>query len=117
MAIFPGRFRGDIEGDFVVFVIGMRVNQPLKVRKWAPVVFAMPRMLRELEKDPDAGLLHYTRALATTGPTIIQYWRSFEHLERFARNPDMEHLPAWKRFNQAVRGSGEVGIWHETYRV
>jgi hypothetical protein len=27
------------------------------------------------------------------------------------------HLPAWRRFNQLVRGSGDVGIWHETSRV
>ena len=27
------------------------------------------------------------------------------------------HLPVWGRFNKAVRGSGDVGIWHETYKV
>ena len=27
------------------------------------------------------------------------------------------HLPAWKRFNKAVRDSGDVGVWHETYRA
>jgi hypothetical protein len=26
-------------------------------------------------------------------------------------------MPAWRRFNQRVRSSGDVGIWHETYRV
>ena len=26
-------------------------------------------------------------------------------------------MPAWKRFNQAVRASGDVGIWHETYKL
>ena len=53
----------------------------------------------------------------TTGPTLVQYWRSFDHLERYARNPGAHHLPAWRRFNQRVRDSGEVGIWHETYKV
>ena len=48
---------------------------------------------------------------------IVQYWRSFEQLDRFARAADEPHLPAWKSFNRAVRGSGDVGIWHETYRV
>jgi hypothetical protein len=117
MAIHPGRFGASIEGDFVVFLIGVRVNRPLKLRRWLPVFIAMPRMLKELEKDPDAGLLHYVQGFTTAGPVTIQYWRSFEHLERYARNPDAKHLPAWKRFNQAVRGSGDVGIWHETYRV
>lgn len=27
------------------------------------------------------------------------------------------HLPAWKRFNTTVGTNGDVGIWHETYRV
>jgi hypothetical protein len=51
------------------------------------------------------------------GPTVLQYWRSFEDLARFARAADEPHLPAWKKFNQAVRASGDVGIWHETYRI
>jgi hypothetical protein len=51
------------------------------------------------------------------GPAVVQYWRSFEHLERFARDPASLHLPAWRCFNRAVKGSGDVGIWHETYLV
>ena len=47
----------------------------------------------------------------------MQYWRSFEDLERFARDPGARHLAAWRSYNQHVRGSGDVGIWHETYRV
>jgi hypothetical protein len=46
-----------------------------------------------------------------------QYWRSFEHLDRFARDPAGLHLPAWRWFNRAVKASGDVGIWHETYLV
>jgi hypothetical protein len=26
-------------------------------------------------------------------------------------------LPAWAAFNRAVGSGGDVGIWHETYRV
>jgi Domain of unknown function (DUF4188) len=47
----------------------------------------------------------------------VQYWRSFDELEHFARSPDAPHLEAWKRYNATVRDSGDVGIWHETYRV
>ncbi len=28
-----------------------------------------------------------------------------------------EHLPVWREFNRRIRASGDVGIWHETYRV
>ena len=53
------------------------------------------------------------------GRTIlaVQYWRSFEDLEQFARSKDHEHLPAWREFNRLVRDNGDVGIFHETYRV
>ena len=48
---------------------------------------------------------------------MVQYWRSFEHPERFARDPASLHLPAWRWFNRTAKGSGDVGIWHETYLV
>jgi hypothetical protein len=51
------------------------------------------------------------------GPALVQYWRSFEDLERFARNPDDPHMPAWQRFNRSVGSDGSVGIFHETYLV
>jgi hypothetical protein len=28
-----------------------------------------------------------------------------------------KHRPAWTAFNQASRQGGEVGVWHEAYRV
>jgi len=117
MSIFPGRHSAKIEGDFVVFLIGMRINRPWKPHRWLPVFMAMPQMIRELERDPESGFLGATQGLFTTGPALVQYWRSFEHLERYARNPDARHLPAWRAFNQRVRNSGDIGIWHETYRV
>ena len=117
MAVFAGRYTGRLEGDFVVFLIGMRINRPWKVHRWLPVALAMPRMLRELERRPESGFLGAGQGLLAMGPVVVQYWRSFEQLERYARDPDAEHLPAWRRFNRLVRGSGDVGIWHETYRV
>ena len=112
-----GRYSARVEGDFVVFLIGMRINRPWKVHRWLPIFASMPRMVRELERDPSSGFLGATQGLWTTGPSLVQYWRSFENLERYARNPNAEHLPAWRRFNREVRASGDVGIWHETYRV
>ena len=114
---FPGRYSARIEGDFVVFLIGMRINRPWKVRKWWPVLAAMRPMLKELVADPDSGLLHAQQALIGGGPAAVQYWRSFEQLERWARDPDAAHLPAWREFNRQVRASGDVGIWHETFLV
>ena len=55
--IVPQRMTAELEGDFVVFLIGMRINRPWKLHKWLPVVLAMPRMLRELEARPESGFL------------------------------------------------------------
>jgi fumigallin biosynthesis monooxygenase-like protein len=114
--VHPGRYTAELPDDFVVFLIGMRVNRPWKPLKWVPVFAAMPRMLIWLDKHPQAGLLHWHNAWIK-GPAIVQYWRSFTDLDRFARGPQQPHLPVWKKFNQAVRASGDVGIWHETYKV
>jgi hypothetical protein len=54
-AIHPGRYSAEIKGDFVVFLIGMRLNRPWKVDRWLPVYLAMPRMLRQLQRDPERG--------------------------------------------------------------
>ena len=49
---------------------------------------------------------------------IVQYWRSFEHLEAYARSHDHSHWPAWVAFNKRMRESrDDVGIWHETYVI
>jgi hypothetical protein len=48
---------------------------------------------------------------------MVQYWRSFEELESYATDKSRAHLPAWAAFNAAIASNGDVGIWHETYRV
>jgi hypothetical protein len=115
--IFRGRYTAQIEGPFVVFIIGMRINRLLAVHKWLPVVRAMPRMLDELKAHGDLGLLHAHGFRYARGGAFVQYWRSFDDLDRFARDPGASHLPAWKDFNRRVAADGTVGIWHETYLV
>ncbi len=115
--IIKRRMTADHEGDFAVFLIGMRVNRLWKPHRWLPVMMAMPRMLAELEKHPESGFLGAQQFLHPIAGVIIQYWRSFEDLERYARDHDAQHYPAWVRFNKRIGSNGDVGIWHETYRV
>jgi Domain of unknown function (DUF4188) len=117
MPVLTGRHSARYDGDFVVFLIGMRINKPLRVRSWWPVFSAMRPMVKELEERPDLGLLSANFGLMFGGPALVQYWRSYDDLFRYARDPDQKHLPAWKAFNQRARASGAVGIWHETYKV
>jgi hypothetical protein len=115
--IFPGRFTADIDEPFVVFMIGMRINQLWAVHKWMPVAKAMPAMLDLLAKNPSKGLLGVENWVRWREVMGVQYWRSFEDLENFARNPSDPHLQVWKDFNRRVGSDGSVGIWHETYMV
>ena len=110
------RMAVQFEGDFVVFLIGMRINRFWKLHKWLPVATAMPKMLKELSKKPESGFLGF-QILGGIPPVIVQYWRSFEHLEAYAKDRSGLHYPAWKAFNMKVKSNGDVGIWHETYKV
>jgi hypothetical protein len=115
-SVHAERLAGKIDGDFVVFLIGMRINSLWKVHKWLPVATAMPRMLKELQQRPELGLLHYEIWGGRT-TLVVQYWHSVEQLLAYAADKEAEHLPAWRAFNRAVGTSGAVGIWHETYCV
>ena len=112
--VIDRRMSVEVDGPFVVFLIGMRVNKPWKIHKWLPVFLAMPRMLKELYKRPESGFLGHNGI----GKVMVQYWRSFEQLEAYARDHDKDHWPAWVAFNKRVGASrGDVGIWHETYLI
>ena len=115
-SIVDRRVTAHIQGDFVVFLIGMRVNRFWKPHKWLPNLRAMPKMLKELEAAPaEHGFLGYTNLGLFS---LIQYWRSFDHLEAYARAREKQHWPAWLEFNRLMRDSrGDVGIWHETYLI
>jgi len=102
--------------DFVVFLIGARINRWwLMPFSWA-FALAMPRMLRELTQDPDSGLLHFETFFGRN-TMVVQYWRSVDDLLRYAHRKDRSHRPAWKRWAQEWGLSGVMGIWHETYVI
>jgi fumigallin biosynthesis monooxygenase-like protein len=115
--VVPGRFTAEVKGPFVVFLIGMRVNRLWQFWKWWPVARAMGPMLETLYRHPEKGFLGGELCLIWRGTLLVQYWRSFEDLERFARNQDDPHLEPWRRFNRRVGTDGSVGIFHETYLV
>ena len=103
------------EGSFVVFLIGMRVNNPFAIHRWIPVFTAMPKMIIELYKHPQLGFKSHETCFGRT-TIMVQYWESSEKLIAYAKSADSEHLPAWRSFNRAAKSSA-VGIWHETYVI
>lgn len=110
------RMTVEIDGDFVVFLIGARFNHKRQlVRSLLDLGGrrGMKHMLDYLVARPEKGLLAYEMGI----PTIVQYWRSFEHLEAFARDQDDPHLEVWRQYWRRVGKTGRTGIWHETYLV
>lgn len=115
-SVNKGRYSADTGADGkVLFLIGMRFNRLWQFWKWLPVFASMPRMLRELQKNPELGLVGTPRTFLS-GRTVLvwQYWESFEKLAEYARATDNAHLPAWRSFNKKIRDNGSVGIYHET---
>ncbi len=92
------RMFAQMEGGFVVFMIGMRVNSFWRVWKWFPITLQMPKMIKELYKNPDMGFLGQQSWFGRT-TIMVQYWKSLEHLELYAKNKNANHFPAWKNFN------------------
>ena len=110
-----GRHRAEIDGDFVVFLIGARfdLRHPIRTFRDLGGRRGMLHMLKYLSEHPEKGLLGYEMGL----PVIVQYWRSFEHLEAFARDESDPHLTAWRNYWKRVGRDNRSGIWHETYLV
>ncbi len=116
--VISERMTHDHDGELVVFLIGMRINQPWRPDRWLPVFVAMPKMIAELEADPESGLLGHRLVFDPRGPWLVQYWSSQRKLYDYASNPSATHRPAWTLFNRKARAApGAVGIWHETFLV
>jgi hypothetical protein len=111
-----GRWTAEIDGDFVVFIIGARINSKrhlLSALRDLGGRRGMNHMLKYLMDHPEKGLLGYQ----TMGLANVQYWRSFEQLEAFAKDKDDPHLDAWRNYWRRVGKDTRTGIWHETYLV
>ena len=116
MANITGRrMTAEIDGDFVVFLIGARFDSFHLVKTVLDLGGrrGMKHMLDYLVAHPEKGLLGYQMGL----PTIVQYWRSFDHLEAFANATGDPHVAAWRNYWKRVGQSTRTGIWHETYLV
>ena len=116
MAIRTERLTVRREDGFVVFLIGGRVNKWWMLPVLWGVALAMSRMMKELHADPSHGLLSYESYGGRT-TMMVQYWRSIEDLQRYAKSREREHVPAWRRWAQRWGLTGAIGIWHETYVV
>ncbi len=115
MSTINQRMTASTEENFVVFLIGMRVNRWWKVHQWVRIAAGMTRMLKELGRKPELGFMGGESWFGRT-TVMMSYWKSTDHLIAYAKMKNAEHLPAWRAFNKNVGTNGDIGIWHETYR-
>lgn len=115
------------DGTLALFLIGVRVHQPWKVRTVRRASSPMAGMIAELERNKAAaergeeehlGYLGSRTTIDLGGPTVIQWWRSVEDIYAYANADSLRHRPAWLEFYQAAKDDPRaVTIWHETYTV
>ena len=112
------RVTATVPDGTVAFLVGMRINHWWALHKILPVFLAMPKMIIEQVRQRELGMIGSPRTFVSGRLIlVIEYWKSYEHLETYAKATDRSHLSAWGAFNRAARGNRAVGVFHETYVV
>jgi hypothetical protein len=113
-----GRKTALIKGDFAVFHIGARPNNTID-NKFKHIGDAMAAIQQELEDRPELGCLGTENYIGENGQGTftVQYWRSLEHLNAYARSSTNRHYSPWKRLMQIGRESSDIAFWHEAFEV
>jgi Domain of unknown function (DUF4188) len=120
--VLRGRYAAEIEGDFCVFHIGLTVNTKIPAKEIAQVGRSFQSMLSELEADPEKygfyGAENFVAGNISAGGTLaVQFWRSQEHVNAYARDHMSKHFPAMLWSSKYVKVSPDVGFWHEGFTV
>lgn len=93
--------------DLAMVLLGFKVRRIGAL----PALLRIGRGLSEVHRNPPDGLLRDERMLFGWNHVgIRQYWRDFDSLERFTRDPI--HSGWWREF---LRDRHGCGFWHETY--
>ncbi|CAF1321376.1 unnamed protein product [Adineta ricciae] len=120
--IIRSTYSARCEGDFVVFLIGIRPNgaNPL-TKSFKDIGAAFQKMIAELEADRTLGYmggdLYVSANSRKTATMYVQYWRSYEALQKWTHTRLGTHVKIMSEYMKTDRFEGVNGIWHETYKV
>ena len=115
--VHKGRYTAAIDGDFVVFLIGMRDQPPVEAAQVAAGVRRDAAHAALARRAPRGRACSAGAAPGSRDPRSCSTGAASRTSTASPAPPASRHLQAWKHFNAAVRASGDVGIWHETYKV
>lgn len=110
------------DGDFVVFLIGIRPNEANPFTKYtAEIGKAFQSMVDELENDETLGYSggdNYVGVNTRKSTTLmVQYWRSYEALQKWTHTRMGVHMKTVEKYMKNDPVAGRHGIWHETYKI
>ena len=111
------RMTVEIDGDFVIFLIGARFNNKLQVARGL-VDLGGPRGMKHMLSNISS--LIQRRGCWLTKWASRRSCSIGDHLsswEAFAKDKDDPHLDVRRRYWRRVGRSGRTGIRHETYLV
>ena len=120
--IIHQQYSAKCDGDFVVFLIGARANgmHPF-TKRFADLGNAFQSMVKELESDPSFGYMGGDTSISANDRkskvVYIQYWRSYEALQKWTHTRLGIHVKAVAYYMKTDKDDGTYGIWHETYKV
>lgn len=120
MKIEPGRYTANYPDEFIVLMIGLRINKTRKFKEWVPVLRDSFAMTKEALTLPGQPLLHSYSVWNMDDRRVlfsVQHWRSFEALMEWSNNKELKHRPGMRDFMKRTAYNGNVGVWHETYKV
>jgi hypothetical protein len=120
--VLRGRWAAEIEGDFCVFHIGSCMNADLPTKEYGEIGKAFNNMLAELESNPEEFGYLGSHTYFSGNPRVdtvfsVQYWRSQEQLNAYARNRMGIHFPAMLWTSKLMKVSANIGFWHESFNV
>lgn len=98
--------------DLCIAIFGVQFHTPAGQERYAASGIA-EEMDPALEAAREAGFLHQERLMGEGSGVLLQYWRSYDELDRWARR--LPHM-AWWRWLLENAGD-DLSFYHEIYRV
>lgn len=118
-----GRWAAQYPDDLCVFLIGARYNGPSKVDKeFGWMGQAMGDIVKDLQQNAEeTGYLGHESAVTTekdgSDTLLVVYFKSFDHLTRYARSRSNAHAGPWTKLLGLGRRDPNYGFWHESYKI
>jgi hypothetical protein len=98
--------------DLCVAIFGVQFHTP-KGQELYGAAGISEEMAPALESAREVGFLHQEQLMTDGGGVLLQYWRSYDDLDRWART--LPHM-AWWRWLLENAGP-DISFYHEIYQV